>query len=73
MAFDQRDVDIDLLGVPVLRGGLPVPVDDDEMRRRFEEPEAGIAVSLGTGDASARIWTCDLTHDYVTINGEYRT
>ncbi|MBP3885876.1 MAG: bifunctional glutamate N-acetyltransferase/amino-acid acetyltransferase ArgJ [Olsenella sp.] len=73
VAFDQRDVDIDLLGVPVLRGGLPVPVDDDEMRRRFEEPEVGIAVSLGTGDASARIWTCDLTHDYVTINGEYRT
>jgi glutamate N-acetyltransferase/amino-acid N-acetyltransferase len=25
------------------------------------------------GDASCRIWTCDLTHDYVRINGEYRT
>ncbi len=73
VAFDQYDVGIDLLGVPVLRGGLPVPVDDDEMRRRFEGPEVGIAVSLGMGEASARIWTCDLTHDYVTINGEYRT
>jgi glutamate N-acetyltransferase/amino-acid N-acetyltransferase len=73
VAFDQYDVGIDLLGVPVLRGGLPVPVDDDEMRRRFEGPEVGIAVSLGMGEASARIWTCDLTHDYVTINGDYRT
>ena len=41
--------------------------------RRFEEPEVTIAVNLGSGDASARIWTCDLTHDYVTINGDYRT
>ena len=71
--FDQYDVDIDFLGVPVLRAGLPLPMDEDDMLRRFEEPEIDIAISLGVGDASARIWTCDLTHDYVTINGDYRT
>jgi glutamate N-acetyltransferase/amino-acid N-acetyltransferase len=43
------------------------------MLRRFEEPEIDIAVNLGVGDCSARIWTCDLTHDYVPINGDYRT
>ena len=43
------------------------------MLRRFEAPEVSIVVSLGMGTAHARIWTCDLTHDYVTINGDYRT
>lgn len=71
--FDQYNVDIDLLGVPVLRAGLPLPMDEEDMLRRFEGPEAPIAISLGEGDASARVWTCDLTHEYITINGDYRT
>lgn len=71
--FDQYNVDIDLLGVPVLRAGLPVPMDEEDMLRRFEGPEAPIAISLGEGNASARVWTCDLTHGYITINGDYRT
>jgi len=57
----------------VLRAGLPLPMDEDDMLRRFENPEVAIAISLGEGDASARIWTCDLTHEYITINGDYRT
>jgi len=71
--FDQYGVDIDLMGVPVCRGGLTVPMDEDDMLRRFEEPEVTIAIDLGQGRSSSRIWTCDLTHDYVTINGDYRT
>ena len=71
--FDQYGVDIDFLGVPVCRGGLTVPMDEDDMLRRFEEPEIPITVDLGMGEASTRIWTCDLTRDYVTINGDYRT
>ena len=51
----------------------PVPMDEEEMLRRFEAPEVPIALDLHMGDASCRIWTCDLTHDYVKINGEYRT
>lgn len=71
--FSQEDVDIDFMGVPVLRAGLPVPMDEDDMLRRFEQPEIDIAISLGAGEAHSRVWTCDLTHDYVKINGEYRT
>lgn len=71
--FDQYDVDIDFMGVPVLRAGLPLPMDEDDMLRRFEQPEITIAVSIGQGEASARIWTCDLSHEYITINGDYRT
>ena len=73
VAFDQYGVDIDFLGVPVLRAGLPLPMDEEDMLRRFEEPEIAIAVDLGVGDAHERIWTCDLTHEYITINGDYRT
>ena len=73
VAFEQENVDIDLLGVPVLRAGLPLPMDEDEMLRRFEEPEVRIAIALGEGGSHARVWTCDLTHEYITINGDYRT
>lgn len=71
--FDQRAVDIDFMGVPVCRAGLTVPMDEDDMLRRFEAPEIGITADLHSGDAHTRVWTCDLTHDYVTINGDYRT
>ena len=71
--FDQRNVDIDLLGVPVCRGGLTVPMDEDDMLRRFKASEIPIAVNLGMGACHTRVWTCDLTHDYVSINGDYRT
>jgi glutamate N-acetyltransferase/amino-acid N-acetyltransferase len=32
-----------------------------------------INVSLGLGDARATVWGCDLTHEYITINGKYTT
>ena len=73
VAFDQAQVDIDFMGVPVCRGGLTVPMDEEDMLRRFEAPEIVITVNLGQGSAHTRVWTCDLTHDYVTINGGYRT
>ena len=61
------------MGVPVCRADLTVPMDEEDMLRRFEAPEIDIVVDLHDGDAACRIWTCDLTHDYVTINGDYRT
>jgi glutamate N-acetyltransferase/amino-acid N-acetyltransferase len=36
-------------------------------------PEWGLRLDLGLGEASGWLWTCDLSHDYVTINGHYRT
>jgi glutamate N-acetyltransferase/amino-acid N-acetyltransferase len=35
--------------------------------------EWGLRLDLGLGGASAIVWTCDLSHEYVTINGHYRT
>ena len=72
--FNQENVDIDMMGMPVLRAGLPIEFDEDEATRRFEDDEIVIDVSLGTGrEGSARIWTCDLTHDYIHINADYRS
>lgn len=71
--FDQRGVSIDIMGMPVCREGLTVAFDEDEALKRFEEPEIVIDVDLGAGDCSTTIWTCDFSHEYVTINGDYRS
>ena len=72
--FDQYAVDIDIMGMSVLRAGLPCGFDEDEALRRFEADEIVIEVSLGTdGDAATRVWTCDLTHEYIHINADYRS
>ena len=71
--FNQEDVSIDMMGMPVCRDGLTVPFDEDEALRRFEAPEIVISADLGAGDAATTVWTCDLTHEYVSINGDYRS
>ncbi len=71
--FRQEDVSIDIMGLPVLRKGLPVPFSEEEALRRFERPEIDIDVDLGAGTARTVMWTCDFSYEYVTINGDYRT
>lgn len=72
-SFNQEDVDIDIMGIPVCRKGLTIPFDEDEALRRFEEPEIAIDVDLHAGDCATTMWTCDMTHDYISINADYRT
>ena len=71
--FSQENVDIDFMGLPVCRGGLAVGFDEDEALRRFEAPEIAIDCDLGEGEAATTVWTCDLTHEYISINGDYRS
>jgi glutamate N-acetyltransferase/amino-acid N-acetyltransferase len=71
--FRQEDVAIDIMGLPVCRKGLTVPFDEEEALRRFERPEIDVDVDLGAGTSSTTMWTCDFSHEYVTINGDYRT
>ena len=71
--FRQEDAAIDIMGMPVCRGGLTVAFDEDEALRRFEADEIVIDIDLGAGSAETTVWTCDFTHDYVTINGDYRS
>ncbi len=71
--FDPLRVSIDIMGLPVCRKGLTVPFDEEEALRRFERPEIDLDVDLGAGDSKTLIWTCDFSHEYITINGDYRT
>ena len=71
--FNQEDVSIDIMGLPVMRAGLPVPFSEEEALRRFERPEIDIDVDLGAGTSRTVMWTCDFSYEYVTINGDYRT
>ncbi len=73
VTFEQENVAIDMMGMPVCRDGLTVPFDEDEALRRFEAPEIVISCDLGAGSCATTVWSCDLTHDYVSINGDYRS
>ena len=46
---------------------------EEEAAKILQESEIRILVDLGCGDATAKAWGCDLTYDYVKINGDYRT
>ena len=59
--------------VEVCRNGAGVPFSEEEAARVLHEKEIHILVGLGDGDAASTAWGCDLTYEYVKINGDYRT
>jgi len=74
ISLDLERCQVKLCGVPVFRKGASA---GPAARRRAEAKLAGdeitIAVDLAKGRSQARIWTCDLSYDYVKINAEYTT
>ena len=48
-------------------------VSEEEAKKILTESEIEIIVDLNDGDFSSKAWGCDLTYDYVKINGDYRT
>jgi glutamate N-acetyltransferase/amino-acid N-acetyltransferase len=59
--------------IAVCRDGSGVPFSEELAKKILLEREIDILVSLKSGNACARAWGCDLTYDYVKINGDYRT
>ena len=57
----------------VCKGGAGVDFSEETAKTILTESEIDIVVALNDGDASATAWGCDLTYDYVKINGDYRT
>ena len=72
LALDGVEVDLDEIGV-VRAGGLASAYRETDGQRVMDRTDITITVRLARGDAAVRIWTCDLGHDYVRINAEYRT
>ena len=59
--------------VEVCRGGAGIPFSEEEAKKVLLEEEIEILVTLCDGSAEATAFGCDLTYDYVKINGDYRT
>jgi glutamate N-acetyltransferase/amino-acid N-acetyltransferase len=57
----------------VRHGERAADYTEDQGNAVMRRPEIRLRIVLGSGSASARLWTCDLSHDYVRINAEYRS
>ncbi len=82
IGYSGADVDVSKIDVsfkstkgeiPVCRGGSGVDFSEEKAKEILLEKEIEIAVSLNDGKSKSRAWGCDLTYDYVKINGDYRT
>ena len=82
IGYSGADVDVSKIGVSfrsskgtvtVCENGAGIPFSEEQAKDILLEKEIEILVTLGTGPYTATAWGCDLTYDYVKINGDYRT
>jgi len=72
--LDVSKIDLYLDDVLVARaGGRNADYREEDGQRVMKQSEITVRVVLGRGDAAATLWTCDLSHDYVSINADYRS
>jgi glutamate N-acetyltransferase/amino-acid N-acetyltransferase len=72
LAVDKVDLYLDDVLV-AKNGGRSPGYREADGARVMKQPEITVRVVLNRGAATATVWTCDLSHEYVTINAEYRT
>jgi glutamate N-acetyltransferase/amino-acid N-acetyltransferase len=60
-------------GVHVFAKGMPTHYNEDAATAAMKPHDIHIRLDLGLGKANATVWTCDFSHEYVTVNGKYRT
>ena len=82
IGYSGADVDVNKVDVSfrscagqvdVCKNGAGIPFSEEEAKQVLLQKEIEILIGLGDGDANATAWGCDLTYDYVKINGDYRT
>lgn len=72
--LDQERIELFLDDVHVVtQGGRNPAYREEDGQRVMRQSEITVRVALGRGTASDTVWTCDLSHDYVTINADYRS
>ena len=72
--LDQACIDLFLDDVHVAtRGGRHPDYREEDGQRTMKQDEITVRVLLGRGQAHDQVWTCDLSHEYVTINADYRS
>jgi glutamate N-acetyltransferase/amino-acid N-acetyltransferase len=72
-SFDPNKVDILVNDLCLCRKGVDAGFDEAAAHQELDRKELTLRVDLHAGRASARVWTCDFTQDYITINTSYRT
>lgn len=71
---DRDKLSIRFGSTQVARNGLPVDgYDEAPVASHLKKQEIEIGVDLGLGEGRATVWTCDLTHGYISINADYRS
>ena len=72
--LDQTKIDLYLDDIHVaVNGGRNPSYREEDGQRVMKQSEITVRVGLGRGDAADTVWTCDFSHDYVTINADYRS
>ncbi|MDO5652996.1 MAG: bifunctional glutamate N-acetyltransferase/amino-acid acetyltransferase ArgJ, partial [Brachymonas sp.] len=72
--LDQEKIELYLDNVHVVtRGGRNPTYREEQGQQVMKQSEITVRVNLGRGTASDTVWTCDLSHDYVSINADYRS
>lgn len=72
--LDQTGIDLFLDDVHVaVKGGRNPAYREEDGQRVMKQSEITVRVNLGRGNASETVWTCDFSHDYVSINADYRS
>ena len=75
--FNPEDVDLYFRSakgtIATLKKGTPVVFDEAKAKEILLEKEVEVLVKLGEGEGEAKAWGCDLTYEYVRINGDYRS
>lgn len=75
--FDPDRVDVSFESsrgyIEVCKAGAPLPFSEEKAKRILNNQEVEILVDLHAGEAEATCWGCDLSYEYVRINGDYRT
>ncbi|MFT4581545.1 MAG: glutamate N-acetyltransferase/amino-acid N-acetyltransferase [Gammaproteobacteria bacterium] len=71
---DRDKLMISFGGITVARDGVVVPdYDETPVAMHLKGSEINIGANIGLGNGKATVWTCDLTHGYISINADYRT
>lgn len=71
--FSPEEAGLRWNGLELLREGRPLLPTAEQERQAVAGLEVDLHLSLGAGPGEARLWSCDLTHDYIRINGDYRS
>jgi len=71
--FDPSALSIAIEGLEVVHNGLPTIYEEADAAALMKRPDLHVDIEVGEGPGECVFWTCDLSHDYVSINADYRT